>query len=164
VDDVRRAYHIYSPIVEGLKGKTTRARPAIVPSHELVKLPSYIMNTHQQVTLCIDLLLVNGNYFLHNISRNIRFRITAPLPNRLKPVFQQYHARGFEIHEVLADNEFQCLEADILSTRLNLVSRNEHGDVESSNKYLKQTVRCLLSSTGARRVLKAMVVGGTYLR
>jgi len=50
VGDVRRAYHIYGPIVEALKGKTTRARPVIVPSHALVKLPSYIMNTHQQVT------------------------------------------------------------------------------------------------------------------
>ena len=172
VDDVRRAYHIYGPIVEALKGKTTRARPAIVPSYALVKLPSYIMNIHQQVTLCIDILLVNGNYFLHTISRNIRFRTTAPLINRskkqllrrLKPVFQQYHSRGFEIHEVLADNEFQCLEADILPTRLNLVSRNEHvGDVENSNKYLKQTVRCLLSSTGARRVPKAMVIGAIDL-
>ncbi len=131
------------------------------------------MNIHQQVTLCIDILLVNGNYFLHTISRNIRFRTTASLLNRskkqllrrLEPVFQEYHSRGFEIHEVLADNEFQCLEADILlPTRLNLVSRNEHvGDVENSNKYLKQTVRCLLSSTGARRVPKAMAIGAIDL-
>lgn len=83
---------------------------------------------------------------------------------RLEPVFQQYHSRGFEIHEVLADNEFQCLEADILPTRLNLASRNEHvGDIENSNKYLKQTVRCLLTSTGARRVPKAMVIGAIDL-
>ena len=67
VDDVRRSYHIYGPLVEVLKGKTTRARPAIVPSQSLVKLPSYILDKHQQITLCIDLLSVNGNYFLHTI-------------------------------------------------------------------------------------------------
>jgi len=167
VDDVRQSYHIYGPIVEVLKGKTTRARPEILPSQSLVKLPSYIHDKHQQVTLGIDLLSVNGNYFLHTISRNIQFHTTSPIPNctkkqlvrRLEPVFQQYHSRGFEIDEVLADNEFQCIEADILPARLNLVSRNEHvGDIENSNKYLKQTVRSLLSSTGARRVPKAMVV------
>jgi len=172
VDDVKRSYHIYGPIVEVLKGKTTRARPTIVPSQPLIKLPPYIHDKHQQVTLCIDLLSVNGNYFLHTIARNIRFRTTSPIPNRAKkqlirridPVFQQYHSRGFEIDEVLADNEFQCIEADILPTRLNLVSRNEHvGEVENSNKYLKQTVRSLLCSVGARRVPKAMVIAAMDL-
>ena len=64
VDDFRHANTIYSPMVEVLKGKGTRAKPQHIPSTVKMVLPYYILTEHRDVTLAADFIVVNGNFFL----------------------------------------------------------------------------------------------------
>jgi hypothetical protein len=67
-DDARRALKIYGPDISTLKGKTTRSKGQHIPSVSHVDIPACILEHHQDVTLGVDFMYVNGNPFFHSIS------------------------------------------------------------------------------------------------
>ena len=75
VDDARRALAIYGPDPGSLMGKTTK-RPAAehVPTFHPIPAPDFILTDHRDVTLCVDVLYVQGHRFLHTMSRKLQFR------------------------------------------------------------------------------------------
>ena len=86
------------------------------------------------MTLCIDFHYVNNNLVLHSISRNINYR-TVSFPStrskksilsELKIILQKYNARGFNVTEIHADNEFYKIRHNILPIRLHIVGTDEH--------------------------------------
>jgi hypothetical protein len=63
---------IFGPNVGSLKGKTVRQNGEQVrPEYE--DIPKHIMERHQDVTTCIDLMCINKMPFLATISRHIKF-------------------------------------------------------------------------------------------
>jgi hypothetical protein len=113
VDDAKRALLIYGPDLATLKGKTTRGQPTPhVPSFVAVSIPAPILEHHSNVTICADFFFVQGQAFLHFISRKIHHRIAYPVNDRNKGtiikhidlVFRLYRSRGFTVTEFHADN------------------------------------------------------------
>jgi len=68
-EDAKIALHIYGPDRATIKGKTVRSQPSHVPEVALSHLPESIIDYHSEITLCIDILFVNGVPFLHTISK-----------------------------------------------------------------------------------------------
>ena len=67
LDDINMAETIFGPDVASIKGKTTRKKVKPVV-HNLVKVPTELLNTHKNVELCMDTIKVNGLPFLLTIS------------------------------------------------------------------------------------------------
>jgi hypothetical protein len=79
------AEHIFGPDVGSLKGKTVWCRPHLAkPTIE--PLPPEVMSQYHNVTLAVDVMLVNGIPMLVTISRNIRFSTVEALPNSNIPM------------------------------------------------------------------------------
>ena len=114
--DVDLAEQIFGPDIGALKGKTTRSKPFPVVE-DYIEIPPELIDNHQQVTLCMDGMKINGIPFLTTISRNIMYRTVQPLPNQtseshrsaLETVFGIYNRAGFSIKTIHCDNEFQPL-------------------------------------------------------
>ena len=71
-EDVKRADEIYGPNVYALKGKTTNRKinHVIAP---ITEIPKEILKEYKNITLCIDIMFINGIKFLLTVSRNIDF-------------------------------------------------------------------------------------------
>jgi hypothetical protein len=91
IDDARRALTIYGLDVASIKGKTVRGKPvAHVMGHKPVSLPTSITDFHLDVTLCMDFFYVQGQVFLHIISRKIQHRIVNAVSDRSKKHFLKH--------------------------------------------------------------------------
>jgi Reverse transcriptase (RNA-dependent DNA polymerase) len=167
VDDARRAHIIYGPDLATLKGKTTTGPPtAHVPSFQAVPIPSSMLDHHSRVTLCVDFFFVQGQAFIHFISRKIQHRVVEPVANRSKSiiikhinkVFSLYRSRGFTIVDLHCDNEFECIRNDILPVNLNVVAADSHvGEVERSIRTIKERNRSTVHGLPYKRLPKLMV-------
>jgi hypothetical protein len=82
----------------------------------------------------MDIFYVQGHPFFHTISRKVQFRTLAPVLNRnkatllreIKPVMAMYKSRGFNISDLHADTEFECIRNNVLPSRLNVAAANDH--------------------------------------
>ena len=84
VDDAKRASTIYGPFVANLKGTATKSTADYVVSLVPIPLPPSILEHHQHLTLCIDIFHVQKIPFFTTISRKLRFRTVAWIPDRTK--------------------------------------------------------------------------------
>eukprot|EP00814_Leptocylindrus_danicus_P003109 CAMPEP_0116045272 /NCGR_PEP_ID=MMETSP0321-20121206/27521_1 /TAXON_ID=163516 /ORGANISM="Leptocylindrus danicus var. danicus, Strain B650" /LENGTH=96 /DNA_ID=CAMNT_0003526577 /DNA_START=448 /DNA_END=734 /DNA_ORIENTATION=+ len=72
-----------------------------------------------------------------------------------------YNRRGFAVHELKGDNEFECVIPDLSPIHVNLVGANEHvPEIENSIKILKERMRCLFNGLPFTSVPRLMVVAG----
>jgi len=167
-DDARRALVIYGPDIATIKGKMTRAAAAQhVPSFQAVPLPAPIAEHHRNVTLCTDFFFVQGLAFLHTISRNIGFRTVAPVQDRSKPtilrgelraVLSLYSARGLTVHDIHADNEFECVREEMRPSNMNVVPADSHvGEIERSIRTVKERMRSTAHGLPFKRLPRVMV-------
>ena len=152
-DDAKRALIIYGPDVAALKGKTTKRKSTHVPSITPTPVSPSIKDAHGQLTLCADVLFVQGLPFLHTIARHIKFRtITAMntsgnpsashIMNDLQGILQMYRTRGFVVSNLHADLQFEPLRNRLLPIHLNVAAQDDHvGDVERSVRTIKERVR-----------------------
>jgi hypothetical protein len=130
-NDARWAVLIYGPDIAAIKGKTTRTHAAPrAPTFEAVPIPAPLLQHHRRITLlCADFFFVQGLPYLHTIFRDIGFCTVRPVADRskqtilreLKAVIHIYHTRGLTICDVHADNEFECVRADLLPIAMNTV-------------------------------------------
>jgi hypothetical protein len=79
VADVKRALYIYGPDVAALKGKTTKGTCPGAPMTELLTVPDYILEHHEEVFFCVDLFYVQGLCFFHTISKKLKFHTITTL-------------------------------------------------------------------------------------
>lgn len=179
--DITAADHIYGTDVGILKGKTTRRKSPRVRFHH-TDIPVSIMQRYQTVTLCVDIMKVNGIPFLMTISRHIRFGTAKHLLNQqnnsilsgLKEVCGTYRQRGFRIHLILADGQFESLRGDLATLgytgdgsleeqppiALNVTSRDEHvPEIERYQRTVKERSRCLYNTLPYTHLPPLLIIG-----
>jgi hypothetical protein len=113
IDDVNRAELIYGPASPLLQGKMTRIKPK-TNKIEKIPLPLPISTHHSKVNLYVDFFYVNGHPFLSSKSEKLNFVTANYLEKRTKTniiktlssIRHIYEAKGFEISNIHADNEF----------------------------------------------------------
>ena len=163
LDDAKRAEYIFGDDPASLKGKTTRKKQKHVPSIPRVMIPSPILEFHKDVTLCMDFFFVQGNLFLHSISRKIKFRTVTPTKKRGKETImttfnginKMYSGRGFKLDTILADNELECIRDGVSPISLNIAAAGEHvSDIESSVRTVKNQVRSMCHGMPYKRLPK----------
>ena len=135
--DIVAAEDIFGPDVGSLKGKTVRRPPLKVNTDQTyTPLPPSVFERYQVVTLCADVMHVNGIAFFVSRSRNIRFGTVEAIANKnaatlLKSIMQVksvYQGAGFHVRFALMDGAFECLRNDFLqkTITLNDVAEEEH--------------------------------------
>ena len=165
--DAKRALAIYGPDVATLKGKTTRgdAIPRAA-AFEPVPLPAHVIANYSNVVICTDFFYVQGQVFLHTISRDLHFRTISHVHDRkyetikreLSAVIRMYPSRGFTVTDIHADHEFSCVRHDFHPIHLNVVPADCHvGEVERSIRTIKERVRSCAHGMPYRRLPKLLI-------
>ena len=76
----------------------------------------------------------------------------------LQRTINMYHAQGFLVTMILADNEFSCTRDDLHPSTLNMAARNEHlPEVEHSVRTVKKIIRCTSNGLPYKLIPKLMV-------
>ena len=104
-EDVRMAEDIYGPSIPHLKGKTARCKIQHVETVKIRSVPKTIPYKYKDVTICCDLMHINGISFLNTISRHIMFATGSMIKNRkveniadgITQVHKLYLQRSFKI-------------------------------------------------------------------
>ena len=168
VDDIKTAEMIFGEDIGMLKGKTVRHKPLPVSS-DYVEVPKELINNHQNVTLCVDIMNINGLSFLTTISRKIMYRTTEFIPSQsvkdyrsaLDTVFQIYNQAGFKITTIHCDNEFQPIMKEmekVYGVRMNYANPQEHvPEVERSIRVIKERYRVAFHRLPFKRIPKIMI-------
>jgi hypothetical protein len=168
--DIMAAEDIYGPDIGILKGKTVCRGPHTVRTDLMYSpLSAVVHERYQEVTLCADIMYVNGIAFFVSISRKIKFGTIEVLDSQsqghLVKAFQNiariYHHGGFRVRYVLMDGQFDCLEGDLASMQvlLNKTARDEHvGDVERYIQTIKERMRCSHNTLPFKQVPSRMVI------
>jgi hypothetical protein len=74
-----------------------------------------------------------------------------------------YKSRGFNISDLHADKEFECIRNDVLPSRLNITAANDHvGEVEQSIRTMKERARTAIHGLPFKRLPKVMMQALVY--
>jgi hypothetical protein len=74
-----------------------------------------------------------------------------------------YKSRGFNISDLHADMEFECIQNDVLPSRLNVTAANDHvGEVERSIWTMKERARTTIHGLPFKRLPKVMIQALVY--
>jgi hypothetical protein len=153
--DVDIAERIFGPDMGALKGKTKRKQPKTVKD-DYIEIPAEIMTAHQNMTLCVDLLYVNGRPFLTGVDRTVKLRSAEAMNDgkaadellkAVTTVVRQYDIAGFNVVSIHVDGEFKPVFEDVqkdLKAILNFTDANEHvPEAENNNRIIKERVRTM---------------------
>ena len=111
------AEDIYGHSVPNLKGKTVQIKIQHFEPVKITSVPKTILDKYKEVTICCDLMHINGIDFLNTISRHIMFATGSMIKNRkvehiaygITKVHKLYLQRGFNITHMHTDCEFEPL-------------------------------------------------------
>jgi hypothetical protein len=168
--DIMAAEDIFGPDIGSVKGKTTRRTPRRVSTEDaFTVLPKSVHDRYRDVTICADLMHVNGITFFVTFSRHIRFGSIEVIPNKnqatlfkaMKQIAAVYHNGGFRIRHAFMDGAFECLRDDLheMQIMLNTTARDEHvGDIERFIRTVKERMRATFSMLPFDHVPDRMVM------
>jgi hypothetical protein len=151
-----------------LKGKTTRKKPLPVVS-DYIDIPPELVSNHQNVTLCVDGMNINGLWFLTTISWHIMYRTAEWVPSKsvkayrsvLDNVFRIYNKAGFKFTTINCDNEFRPLMdelQDFYNIKMNYAAAQEHvPEAERNNRVIKERFRSAFHRLPFNKLPKIMV-------
>ena len=151
-EDINVVERNFGPDIGALKGKKTRKKPIkVIDDH--IEIPKELIASQHAITLCIDIMNVNGLQFVTTISKSLRYRTAQFISSRspkeytkfIKEVIAMYRKAGFQVTHIYCDNKFKPLMthlADKESTiQINYSIPNEHvPDIERSIRVIKETI------------------------
>ena len=70
-EDVNISELSFGPDMGALKVKTTRQTPKPV-QYDTIEIPPEIRDIHKDITLCFDIIYVNGMHFMNSINATIK--------------------------------------------------------------------------------------------
>jgi hypothetical protein len=116
VVDVSNAEKIFGPDIGTLQGESIR-KPPIPVKRNLIDIPPELKQQHEDLTFCMDIMLVNGMPMNTGIDRSIRFRALIALEDRseksifygIDSIFRLYNKAGFRIRHIHCDQEFRTM-------------------------------------------------------
>ena len=167
-EDVNIAEKIFGGDIGTLKGKSTRRRPTPV-REDLVEIPPELLEQHQELTYCMDLMFVNGIPMMTGIDRSIRFRSLVPLASRvatelyraLDVILRAYNQRGYVVKRIDCDGEFRTLMNQVndeLEVKMNYTSKGEHvPEAERNNRTIGERVRSTYHNLPFKVIPKVML-------
>ena len=99
-----------------------------VESIKITNPPKTILDKYKEVTICCDLMHINGIVFLITISRHIMFATRIMIKNRkvehiadgITQVHKLYLQSGFTITHTHTDCEFEPLRKEMTALGINL--------------------------------------------
>ena len=105
---------IYGPSIPHLKGKTVQRKVQHVEPVKITNVPKTTLDKYKEVTICCELMHINGIGFLNTISCHIMFSTGSMIKNRkvehiadgITQVHKLYLQRGFKITYMHTDCEF----------------------------------------------------------
>ncbi len=152
--DVDLAEQVFGPDIGTIKGKTTRRKPIPVSDHH-IKIPEEMVSLHQHVTLAIDGITINSLKCLFTMSGDIYYRTLNYMPDikalqyrtALKDVCGVYQRGGFQVTNILCDNEFHASLDPIAAKQtppitMHYAAAQEHvPEAEHNNRVIKEQFR-----------------------
>jgi len=71
-----------------------------------------------------------------------------------------YESHGFEVVNIQADMEFECLKNDVCPVKLNVTANDDHvGEVERFVRTIKECVRANVQTLPFKQLPKIMILG-----
>jgi hypothetical protein len=140
---VQSANQIFCPNLAGVRGQTVR-RPLESMTTNHVKIHRAILEEHQQVTLVVNVMFVNGVPFLDSVSQGINLVTaehtpsctTTQLAASIRHIMDLCSDGGFQVGTVLMDNKFEKLRVLIPILIVNTTAAKEHMPEEARYTYL----------------------------
>ena len=130
------AEDIYGPSIPNIKGNTVRCKVQHVEPIKIKNVPKNILDKYKEVTICCDLMHINGIGLLVTISRHIIFATGSMIKKRkvehivdgITQVHKVYLKRGFKITHMHTDCELEPIRKEMtaLGITLNYASKKEH--------------------------------------
>jgi hypothetical protein len=149
---------------------TTRSKTHAVRS-TFSPLPPDIKDRYQSLTLCADLMYMNGIPFLVTISWNLKFDMIEVQPNRkegtliegLITTVKVYKQHGFIMSLALMDGEFDtpgvCEALAGQGVALNPTGQDEHiGDIEQYIRTIKERMQSTYNMLPFAHMLPRLVI------
>ena len=172
--DIMIAEDVFGTNGSGLKGKTTTPSTKHL-REELIPIPDFIIDNYKEVTLCVDILYVNGIPFVTSVSRHIYFTTVEAVHNSqattlvkcIRGIVGLYHKRGLQVTTMIADNQFDCLTEPLAALTPGIeyipLSKGEHEKfVERNNRFVKERCRCAFAEMPYQRIPKRMTIRLVY--
>jgi hypothetical protein len=153
-EDIVAAEDIFGPEVGCLKGKTVRKKAPKVNETNRHGVPVSILSRYRDVTLCVDVMHINGIPFLVTISKHIHFGTVEAMKSKKTPeilkavqrVIKIYKQRGFRVTWAMVDNEFEPIRGELadLGVGMNETGRDEHvPQIERYIRTIKERTRAV---------------------
>jgi hypothetical protein len=167
-EHVNIAKKIFGGDIGTLKGKSTRRRPTTV-AEDLVEIPPELLEQHQGLTYCMDIMYVNGMPMLTGIDRSIRYRGLVPMMSRvsselyraLDVILRAYNKRGYRVKSINCDGEFRTMMNEVRDTHeieMNYTSRGEHvPEAKRNNRTIGERIRTTYHNLPYNAIPKVML-------